>query len=238
MTIVRTWPAQFDGVVESRFYLRATNLSSVSPYTGQRSAYGPTAQVWVAELSFPIMQPEKWRPLSGLLSGLDGINGLLRMPDPLRKLPLYNVLHAPAITGFSDDTLFSDGTGFSENVVPDYCAVEEAARAGASSIVLSGLPASVDGLFSPGDLIEAMPDAQDVLHGHLYEIVGKANTDAEGRTRVSIRPRLRGSLAAGDQIRTRRATSVFRLASDQEGGIARQLPDFGRLGFTLVEVLP
>jgi hypothetical protein len=235
---VYSWPDNLKGVVESRFYLRSANLSSTSPYTGQRSAYGPTAQMWVAELTFPAMQKHHWRYLSGFLSRLDGISGLLRMPDAFRLRPLYNEENAGTVTGFSDDTLFDDETGFLEGLVPSYCAVSEDAEVGADFIVLQGLPESVDGIFRSGDLIEAQPDGQQVAHGHLYEIVGQGNSNAEGKSGVYIRPRLRVGLAAGDAIKTIGATSVFRLANDQEGIMNRSLPDHGRLGLTLIEKLP
>jgi len=235
---VYSWPQSLRGVVESRFYLRAANLSSTSPYTGQRSAYGPTTQIWVAELTFPTMQKNDWRSLSGFVSRLDGISGLLRMPDAFRLKPMFNEENAANITGFSDDTMFSDGMGFSEGLVPAFCAVAEAATVGADSIVLEGLPVSTSNILRSGDLIEALPNGQQTAFGNLYEVVGQANSDADGKTRVYIRPRLRQSFAIGDQIKTIDATSVFRLASDQEGIMSRTMPDHGRLGLTLVEKLP
>lgn len=238
MTVVYSWPDDLKGVVESRFYLRSANLSSTSPFTGQRSAYGPTAQIWVAELTFPTMQKQNWRWLSGFVSRLDGISGLLRMPDAFRLNPMFNEENAATITGFSDSTMFSDGTGFSEGLVPAFCAVAEAASVGADSIVLQGLPVSTSNILRSGDLLEGQPNGQRTAFGNLYEVVAQANSDATGKSRVYIRPRLRQSFAAGDQIKTVNATSVFRLASDQEGIMSRNMPDHGRLGLTLVEKLP
>lgn len=238
MTTVYTWPERLRGVVESRFYLRAANLSSTSPYTGQRSAYGPTAQIWIAELQFPALKKQDWRFLSGFLSRLDGISGLLRMPDSFRINPAYNEENAGTISGFSDDTFFSDGTGFTEGLVPNFCSVVEAAAAGADSIVLQGLPVSTPNILRSGDLLEAMPNGQQVQFDHLYEVVAQANSDADGKTRVYIRHRLSAALAAGDTIKTTNATGVFRLANDQEGVLSRSLPDHGRLGLTLVGKLP
>jgi hypothetical protein len=238
VTVVYSWPDNLKGVVESRFYLRTANLSSTSPYTGQRSAYGPTAQIWVAELTFPAMQKQHWRYLSGFLSRLDGISGLVRMPDAFRINPLYNEEIGGTITGFSDDTLFEDGTGFIEGMVPSFCSVGENAAVGADSIVIQGLPESTDGIFRSGDLIEAQPSGQATPYGNLYEVVGQGNSDGDGKSRVYIRPGLRVGLAEGDAIKTVRATSVFRLANDQEGIMNRTMPDHGRLGLTLVEKLP
>ncbi len=235
---VYSWPDSLRGVVESRFYLRTANLSSTSPYTGQRSAYGPTAQLWVAELTFPTMQKNHWRSLSGFVSRLDGISGLLRMPDAFRLKPMFNEENEATISGFSDDTLFSDGTGFAEGLVPAFCSVAEAATVGADSIVLQGLPVSTSNILRSGDLIEALPNGQQTAFGNLYEVVRQANSDEDGKARVDIRPRLRQSFAVGDQIKTINATSVFRLASDQEGIMSRTMPDHGRLGLTLVEKLP
>lgn len=201
-------------------------------------AYGPTGQIWSAEMTFPNMGKAKWRKASGILSSLNGISGRLRVADTFRLKPLYNEENAGSSTLFSDDTGFSDGTGFLENVVPAYCGVSELAAAGADSLVLEGLPASISAIFNGGDLFEVLPNGQHAEHGHLYEITGQANSDADGRTRVYFQPNLRANVAVGDAVLTEKPTSVFRLASDQEAGVNRMMGDIGRVGFNLVEVLP
>lgn len=93
-------------------------------------------------------------------------------------------------------------------------------------------------ILNMGDLFEARPGGIAAEHGHLYEVNREADTNSTGKTRLYFEPGLRKKIAAGDMIVLRYPTSVFRLASDQEGLISRGLANLGDMGLSLTEVLP
>lgn len=113
--------------------------------------------------------------------------------------------------------------------------LEEAARAGDTSIVVRGLPASTSAIIRMGDLLEARPSGIPTTYGNLYECVNNTSTNVDGKTRIYIEPGLRRDLALGDMIVLRDPTTVFRLAKDDAGIVSRSLPSVGRMGLSLVE---
>ena len=238
------WPRCWRGVTESQFYLAPSNLQSISPYTGQATPYGPQTQIWTAKLTSPTMSPGDrrgmpWRQVQGFVTRLRGIGGMLRIVDYHRQRPAYDQLRAsPSEVPWSDDTLFTDGHGWSVGYLPPTVAADAMAREGANSIVVRGLPASLRSALDAGDLSEVRPGGVHAAHGHLYEVMVRADTDAAGRTRLYFEPGLRKQVAAGDMIVLREPTSVFRLATDQEGIVQRSIASFGDMGMSLTEVLP
>jgi hypothetical protein len=243
MTTIKEWPAKWRATIQSQFFLAPSNLSSSSPYTGQTTPYGPQVQVWTAKLTFPTMRAGDnrmpWRQVQGFITGLRGITGRIRMIDYNRMKPFYDAYIAkPTVERWSDNTLFSDGSGWSSGNLPPFITVDEAAEEGADSIVVSGLPASLTAALDMGDLFEVRPDGIPAVHGHLYEVTGRANTNSDGKTRIYFQAGLRKAVKAGDMIVLRYPTSVFQLASDQEGVIQRGLANLGDMGLSLTEVLP
>lgn len=234
-------PRKFWGVAQSSFYLRPLSFVSTSPYTGQRSPYGPIAQVWVCDLTLPAKEKALWRELSGLVSRQRGISGLIRLPDSFRlKTGFDDAVEAtnPASEPWSDDTLFSDGTGWEDGYLPTSVSVAAKALRGENDILLSGFPASTNSVLRSGDTFELRPNGIPVLHGHYYEVTADSKSDADGKVRVLFEPSLRASIAIGDQCLLRDATTVMRFASETEGTISRVVGDYGTLGFSFIEELP
>lgn len=221
-----------------RFWLRPISISSAQPWTGRRSVYGPTAQVWVAEISTTAMAEEQAERLGAFFARLGGIAGLVRLSNPVRRAPIRNGRNSGMTTGFSDGTAFDDGTGWTDGLVPAAAAIRDAAYAEDTSLVLTGLPANAVPCLLPGDLFEIRPNGIAAEHGHLYKAVANAPTDAVGETRVEVTPPLRKAVAAGDQVLFREPTSVFRAMDDEQGVVNWERGMIGRAGYTLVEELP
>lgn len=231
-------PRKFWGVAESKFYLRPLSFVSTSPYTGQRSPYGPIVQVWCCDLTYPAKTKEDWREFSGLISRQRGISGLIRIPDSERLRPGFDATIDETQEPWSDDTLFSDGTGWSEGGLPSSCVVAERALRGENEIEVKGLPSSTASVLRSGDLFELRPNGIPVSHGHLYEVTADARTDEDGHALLSFEPSLRAGVAIGDQVVLRDPTTVFRFASETEGTISRVAGDYGTLGFSFIEEPP
>ncbi len=237
-TPIWTWPENARAAVNSQFYLAPQNLSAMSPYTGEATVYGPTVQRWTAKITLPPKTTNGWRALSGFITRLRGIGGHIRMKDYHRQQTQYDMAVTPTIGTFSDGTKFSDGTGWATGFLPPVCVSGEARGRGSTDLLITALPVSLAAVLQAGDLIELRPNGQPAAFGMLHEVVDTARTNSSGQTRIDFEPGLRIDIAAGDQVVLAGPTTVFRLASDSEGIIARTAPgDIGNLGLQLVEVL-
>lgn len=233
------WPAKHRGTIDSQFYLAPSSLSSASPYTGQQTPYGPQVQRHVAKLTFPTLQAPAWRPLQAFITRLRGISGAVRMVDYHRMRPARDQFDAVLTRqNWNDGTTWSDGTGWSSGYLPPFIACDVATDEGADSMVVRGLPPNEKACLRMGDLVEVRPNGIPAAHGHLYEIVADARTNADGKTRIHVEPGFRRAVAAGDMVVLRYPSSVFSLASDQEGIFSRTSVSLGNMGLSLVEVLP
>lgn len=233
------WPREWRATTESQFYLSSASLSSVSPYTGQTTPFGPNYQKHLAKLTFPGMPAPLHRRVQAFLTRQRGIVGMLRMIDYHRMKPAYDQFRAsPIEQSWSDGLPWADGTGWIEGYLPHFIAVDETADEGASSVVVRGLPPSIPAVLGMGDLFELRPGGVPASHGHLYEISHDARSNAVGKVRLYFEPGLRARIAPGDQVVLHYPTSVFRLASDQEGIVSRGLGSVGHVGISLEEVLP
>lgn len=239
MPTIWEWPKEWRGTTSSQFQLLSKSLTSASPFTGQRTVYGPQVQKFVANLTFPTMRPEKHRRVQGFITRLDGVVGLVRMVDYHRMKTAYDQFEVnPVEQDWSDGSGWSDGTKWVDGYLPPFIEVDEAAPEGSESIVVRNLPASLIKPIGWGDLFEARPNGIPAPHAHLYENVADVNTNASGKTRLYFKPGLRKGVAAGDMIVIRYPTSVFKLATDNEGAITRGLVSLAEMGLSLEEQLP
>lgn len=219
------------------FYLSSINLNSVAPATGRRSVSGPNSQLWRAQLTMTTQDRDVWMAIEGMFAELAGSSGLLRMADPSRRAPQWDLDIAAGREAFSDGSFFTDGTGFSEGTLsPNIFAVEAADR-GDTSMVVGGLPESSSRVLRRGDHFEVRRNGMADETPSLHIVVRNAPTDADGQTRLEFRPALRKGVAMGDQIALRYPSTVFRLADDAQGIVERTPPNFGALGFGLIEAL-
>lgn len=235
----RDWPKALRAAVQSTFQLVTANVRATSPYTGGVTPYGPQSQRFVCKLTSPTLKAANWRLASGVITGLRGIQGPVRMVDYHRMKSGYDEAISPTIALWSDGATWTDGSGWESGQLPPVVTVAEDADAGARSLLLRGYPANLKDVMRYGDLFEARPNGVRALHGHLYESTRNSRTNSEGLLRAQFEPGLRAALVEGDQIVLRYPTSVFRLASDAEGAINRMAPgNLGNFGLTLSEVLP
>jgi hypothetical protein len=148
----------------------------------------------------------------------------------------YDVEVDPSVSNWSDGRTWSDGRGWESGFMPPFVVVDEDALPGDTSVVLRAFPANVDRALRTGDLFEHRPNAIPARLGLLYEVVNDLRTNSDGKARVQFEPGLRAAMKAGDQIVIRYPTSVFSLATDQEGVISRMAPgNLGSFGLNLTE---
>lgn len=234
----REWPREFRAVAQSQFQLQSAGLMATSPFTGEATPYGPFAQRFICNVTFPTVRAPTHRYWSGFITSLRGMQNTIRMVDYFRMRPAYDVEVDPGTQNWSDGSTWSDGRGWASGFLPPFCAADEAAIEGENSLVLRGLPASLNAVLRLGDLFEIRPNGLRAAHGMLHELIHESRTDSNGKTRVEFEPSLRKGVAAGDQVVLRYPSSLFRLASDTEGAITRTMGNLGNMGMSLVEVLP
>ena len=223
--------------VESRsFRLRPFSLSSQGILDGERNAH-LVQQRWVANLTFTTQEERDWRHMEGLVASLGGISGKLRARDPANLEPYYNIDLAKQIAMWDDGATWSGGAGWLEGHLPPHVAVNVKAHRGAAYMIMSGFPASLSQVLRYGDKFEVRPDGEPATTGHLYQVTAVCNSDADGLCGVSFRPGLRETVIPGDQIVLKEPTSVFHLATDDEGEIPVSAPIIGRASLRLVEAL-
>jgi hypothetical protein len=236
-------PRSMRAVVQSTFYLSSSAIESASPFTGQRVPYGPMLQVFIADLRPPaapgVAQAREgqasWREWQGFITRLRGTSGRVRIMDYYRMRPAYDLLHAATASQWADGDLWFNGQPWMEGALPPFVTLDEAAVAGADSLVLRGLPANVESALSPADLFELRPNGIPTETGNLYEVVHVARTTPDGKARVYMQPPLRQGFAAGDMAVLRYPTSVFRLADRDQGVVSRSIGNIGNVGLRLIE---
>lgn len=233
-------PPQLCGQIQSdtRFYLRSFNLTAQQWAARTKSVYGPLSQLWYAEITFTLRTRRDSLALDAFLARAGGQSGLIRMWDPKRPRPSLNIEAGPDQASWTDGTGWTDGTLWDETPVPPYAAVGASETRGATSFLAEGLPASMARSLSAGDIVEIRPDGATAEHGHLYEVTNDAPTDVYGRTRLFISPGLRTGIRAGDQIVMKRAMTVFRLADDDQEGLAHRGAGLSSATIKLIEALP
>lgn len=244
-TVETVWelPRHMRAAVQGTFSLSQPAIDNTSPWTGERSPYGPFVQVWMAEIKPPAAlsagkaqegQPS-WRDWQGFITRLRGTTGKVRLVDYYRMRPVYDEKNAGAQLNWSVGSSWSDGSQWSTGALPPFGTLDEPAVSGQDSIVLRGLPANVEGVLNPGDLIELRPNGIPTPWGNLYEITAVSRTNAAGKCRVYFEGALHDDFAMGDMVVLREPTCVFRLADKDQGIVMRSLGNVGNLGFKLIE---
>jgi len=243
LNTVWTIPRHMRGAVQSQFYLSGNSIESTSPWTGERTPYGPFVQFFIAEIAPPTLNgPAKvnegqatWREWQGFITRLRGTSGLVRATDYYRMRPTYDIKHKMTTGPWSDSLPWSDGEPWVSPALPDFVIFDEPCTTGDISFVVRGLPPDTDEVLVPGDLIEGRPEGIATPYGNLYEVVHCARTNSDGKARVYIQPGLRMGFVAGDMAVLREPTSVFRLADSRQGIVSRSLGNIGNLGIKLIE---
>lgn len=235
--VIQTYPKNWRPGQDTEFRLKSNSLFSQGINPGAPDVFGPLAQVWVGSIPVPKLDRRQWMAASAFFSRLAGIKGYVRMFDPKRPRPGRDMplsLDVP----WSDDTFFGDGTGWGGSTMPPFVSLDESADAGDDSVVLAGLPPSVDSCLWAGDVMEFRPNGIHAPHGMFHEVAYDAPTNVAGKTRAYLNPPLRKGLALGDMAVLQWATSVFRAIDDDQGIINHMAGGTGTTGFALIEVLP
>jgi len=144
------------------------------------------------------------------LESLDGPSTLIRMYDWWKRVP--QLISGSASEPWSDDTFFTDGTGWgSLALAPTF---KYAYARGTQQVVVNNLPVSAPALL-PGDNFEVPNYLSDQL-GFLHTVIRPVNADASGEGSMNFRPGLRADVAAGDPIKLFEPNGTFRMNSDPE----------------------
>lgn len=218
---------------------RITSRSQVSNRTwlGGKSVYGPHAQMFVADFTMATQQDPIRQQIAAFFSRLDGQAGLLRIADPSRLRPWHDRNIDAALETWSDGSTWSDGTLWNAGYLPPDLYLIAPANKGDNFIQVGGLPASLAGALTRGDLIQLKPNGIPGSCPNNYEIMVGGPSNAAGQIGIEVRPRLRMGFAAGDQASLRYASTVFRLIDDDQGAVEVTPPVLGNLGFSLIEAL-
>jgi hypothetical protein len=246
---VETWPSDA-GVAQRSFQLKSYNLRSIGYLSREVRSSGPVAQRFEVKLTLPPMgviareaegnasAKASWRKVDGFLARLRGTSGFVRLRDHARPAPYYNIVNIQGVANWDDDATWDDGAQWVGGHLPPYVVIDALARRGDNSVVMRGLPTSTEAALNPGDLFEIRPNGVPAEHGMLHLVTRQANSNSDGKSRVYFEPGIRLGVRSGDMVVLRQPTSVFSLASDEDGMIDVDQALNGTLGLTLIEVLP
>ncbi len=237
--MILTFPVEWYPEIETQsFALRSLNQVAARPWRGAGAAIsGPHTQLYVSDVSFRPMRDPLLQDMDSFFARLKGRANALRLADAKRVAPWYDRNITASSVGFSDGSLFDDGTGFANGLLPPNVFVAEAAARGANYIVLGGFPASTANVIRRGDPFEIMPNGVPAAYPHRYEAMISSSSDSSGRVGLEIGPLLRVGVAAGDQVSLRYAASLFRLVSDSEGESQTGGAGIGTRSFKAIEAL-
>lgn len=230
------WPQAWYQFASGSFTLTSKNLLSQNPFTQRLSVSGPTSQFFQVKVQISDRDESVWMGMEGFFAEAGGSAGIIRISDFSRLTPQFN-RDVSGRSPWSDGTFWADGTGWQNGRLPAFITVAEAAPKGATSVVVTGLPLSTARVLRRGDDVEfrrnGIPDETPSLH----RIIRDAPTDALGRTRIEFRPGLRKAVALGDMVVLDYPMGNFRLTDDSQAVVERTPPNFGDLGFQLIEAL-
>lgn len=240
MTDVFDFPREWYNriITSQKFVLRSISQSANTSWNGTAGKpSGPHTQIWTAEVSLMQMQDPLLQDVDALITKLRGRANVLRFSNSLRWAPWYDRNLVATTATFTDSSTFTDGTGFASGYLPPEVYLVNAAERGARYLTLGGLPVSTVNAFRNGDLLQVKPNGVPGTVPHLYKITTGGNTDASGHIGVTIEPKLRQGVAAGDVVSLRYPDTLFRLADDNQGDMDVSGGGFGTGGFSLIEAL-
>lgn len=159
------------------------------------------------------------------------------MGHGLRLRPQYNREAGRQNEDWSDGTLFTDGTGFLDGLLPSTAYILTAVARGETDVQIGGLPPSISNALRRGDLLEFRPNGIADAVPRLHEVMVNGSTDSSGRVGVEIRPALRSALAPSDMVVLENPMSTFHLIDDQQGDVEMTISSHGTFGFSLIEAI-
>lgn len=194
--LTKEFPEHLMKIAEVSFSLQ-TNVqasgSALSPTTRRR---GVLSSVWVANMTFAAMGEDTWRELSAFISSLDGQFHFMTFFDPARKTARGSGFAAPSsyqLTYGGNSYGFSfNGNSYGLGYTQKHLILDANAARGTDTITVRNLVAGTVGALKADDMFE--------LGGNLYRVIGDVNSDANGKSTIEIRPRLRKGHALRDGL--------------------------------------
>ncbi len=214
------WPSDLFPVVRSRFYVAPHSRTYMSPLNRASLSDRLAGERWVGDIELASMDEATQRQLQAFLSRLDGPSGRVYMgPTGVGGYagPRGTAITSTATAAFSDTSSFSDGSRFSESRGAG--TVFATASRGNDGLTVAGLIAN--GTIEPGDIIQ-VGDPFLRTPCQLLECIEPARANNLGRSRLSIRPRLRADVSAGTPVIFINPRGVFRLADDDQNAVDRR----------------
>ena len=213
MPEVIEWPSDLLPVVDASYFIRTTTRSAGRGLSGSEQIIASDIGTWVVSLSFAAeFNGERLRRFEAQVAMMRGrLNAaLLPICDPYR----YGARVAPFQEPWSDQTFFSDDTGWSrEGAGVQPLIVSANAGIGATSLTVS----------LTGPRRPSMRVGDFFSHGGwLYRVVRR--NDAGW---MRIEPPLRAPIASGQVLTTDPPVWRCKFASDDEGLRMRELLRFG-----------
>lgn len=231
----REW---YGRIQSQKFTLRPINQASSMPWSGAGNAIsGPHTQFWAVEVSMMPLYDPVLQDVDAFLTRLRGRARVVRFAYSTRFAPWYDRNLIATRSNFSDGTGFTDGTGFANGYLPPEVYLVNAAVKGARYVTLGGLPASLANCLRGGDLLQIKPNGIPGTVPHLYKTMYGGDTNSSGQIGIEIEPGLRQSVAAGDVVSLRYASTLFRMTDDNQGDVDVTGNGLGTLGFSLIEAL-
>lgn len=211
--IIRELPATA-GIRSIHLRINAHSRGFESPFTRQGGFSRLEGERFLADVEITPSTHADADALSAMLHSLDGKTGAVALSDTARLVPKGSAAggHVGAQGNYADGTDFTDGTKFRDG--SDFGQLAAATARGDDTIHIMGLVASTTAVLKVGDLFQL-----GNIHefSQLFEVMSQCNSDANGETRVAVRPRVRKAIPAGTIITFRNAKGLFRLATDTPG---------------------
>ena len=250
-TDIPAWPDSLLRSTSTTFCLGSLNGQTQPIFLAAPRAFSePLDRRWIVTIQSPTMpeiehrnrdgvltQPS-WREVEGRIAALRGVSRGVRIYDPTNTQPAYNLEQAGVTSTWSDGRTWADGRQWLTGYLPPFVTVDEVAPAGATSIVIRGLPENVSRVLRWGDRFELRTNGIPAPYGCLHMIEGEWRTNSSGKTRVSFGPGLHVGANVGDMIVLNKPTVVANLLDDKQGIVTRDAARNGTWGFSLVERLP
>lgn len=228
----------YDEIVTQKFTLRSITQAGARPFGGSSPSITDTqTQIWLCDVTMAPQRDPVLQDMDAFFTRLRGRYRGLRISNGMRLAPWYDRNLSPTTSTFSDGSTFTDGSGFANGFLPPNVFVDTSADRGANYLILGGFPPLIENVIRRGDLLQIKPNGIASGFPHLYKAMFSGSSDANGRLGIEIESRLRAGVASGDQVGLRYASTIFRLATDDQADIEGSGGQIGNFGFSLIEAL-
>lgn len=236
ISTVYNWPRNYLAST-AKFYPASGSLFSTSPYTGRTRVSQTQATPWMAELTFSLLDEDKWGEIRATLLRLCGTLNQVRLFDPAHVRPrgiAAGVNRDNPLGGtqslFSDGTSFTDGTTFRDG--SETAQLARSHLRGERNVLLQGLV--------PSQAVSLRMDDSLQVGDYMYSCLATVSSNSAGQALVPIAPALRDDVpysSSKNVVNFIYPTSPFMLASDFQG-ITVEAGQFAQIGVKFIEVLP